>query len=229
MARTALLLGSTGLVGSKCLAHLLASPAYERVITLVRRATDNKHKKLTERVVDFDALESLTLSDNIDDFYCAIGSTMKKAGSQEAFRKIDYDLPLNVIKHCKHKPTRIALVSSVGADSTASNFYLRTKGELEDALAKIDGVDALHILRPSFLVGDRTESRPGERVGIALAKATSGLLFGGLRKYRPITVDDVGKALVASLTSTDQATSEGGRSARKTYEFDAILDLAKSL
>jgi uncharacterized protein YbjT (DUF2867 family) len=224
MARTALLLGSTGLVGSHCLSHLLASSSYDRVITLVRRATDNnnKNKKLEERVVDFDALDE-PISDSIDDFYCAVGSTMKKAGSKEAFRKIDYDLPLNVLnKACTNKPARIALVSSVGADSSAGNFYLRTKGELEDALAKIDGVKALHILRPSFLVGDRSESRPGERFGIAIAKATSGLLLGGLRKYRPITVEDVGKALVAAALST-------AVTGRKTYEFDAILDLAKSL
>lgn len=224
MARTALLLGSTGLVGSHCLVHLLASPSYDRVIVLVRRKGTNEHphEKLIERVVDFDALQPI--EDGVDDLYCAIGSTMKKAGSEEAFRKIDYDLPLNVFRACKPKPTRVALVSSVGADSSASNFYLRTKGELEDALAKLDPpLEALHVLRPSFLVGDRTESRPGERFGIAVAKATSGLFFGGLRKYRPITVEAVGKAMVRAMTI------DPGSAGRKTHEFDAILDLAASV
>lgn len=215
--RTALLIGASGLVGARCLEHLLASDRYAKVTCLVRRATGHAaHPRLEERVVDFDALGAL---EPVDDVFCAIGTTMKKAGSREAFRKVDFELPLAVAERAKGAgAARMVLVSSVGADAGASSFYLRTKGELEDALAKLD-FRALHVLRPSFLVGERSESRPGEAVGIAVARGVGALLFGGMRKYRAIDADVVARAMVAAAQRNDEGT--------KVYHHDEIIALGR--
>jgi uncharacterized protein YbjT (DUF2867 family) len=217
--RRALVLGATGLVGSRCVARLLESPDYERVTCLVRRPALATTDTLHERVVDFARLTA----DDIEpasDLFCAIGSTMKKAGSREAFRRVDLDLPLHVAELAVAAGVkRIALVSSVGADAHSRNFYLRTKGELEEALAKLP-LAALHVMRPSLLLGDRTESRPGETLANVFGRATSGLLVGGLRRWRPIDVDQVGRAMVAAMTGPDP------KPALAIYEYDAIVELA---
>lgn len=229
--RRALVLGATGLVGARCLHHLASRDEYARVVCLVRRAKAirppaTSAPAIAEHVVDA-ALEAKDIEE-VDDIYCAIGSTMKKAGSKEAFRRVDFEIPLAVAKLAVAKGARrLALVSSIGADASSSNFYLKTKGELEDALAALfeeHGGKALHILRPSFLVphasADRDEARPGEKLGIAVAVATRGLMMGGLRKYRPINVDVVGSAMVAATLGPDPTPF------KKTYDHDPINALA---
>jgi uncharacterized protein YbjT (DUF2867 family) len=209
--RRALLLGSTGLIGKRAREHLAAGGRYTEVVCLVRKATGAPG----EKVVDFATLDRV---DPVDDVFCAIGTTMKKAGSREAFRAVDHDLPLKVAKLAVAAGAqRMVLVSSVGASAKAGSFYLRTKGELEDALAAL-GLRALHVLRPSLLLGDRAESRPGESVGIAVARATGFLLMGGLRKYRAIDADVVARAMVAAAAGADDGV--------KVYEHDAIVKLA---
>lgn len=227
MAHTAILLGATGLVGSRCVHHLVSSDVYQAITCLVRRplAHGVQAPKLVEKIVDFEALVDADLPHDCTDLYCALGTTIKKAGSQEAFRRVDFDLPLRVAKLLiPHGLRRIALVSSVGADARSGNFYLRTKGELEDeleVLAKRSSM-SLHIVRPSFLMGDRSEERRWEAAGIAVARATSGLLVSGLRKYRPISADVVAKAMVAAMTTLSSGT-------RQVYEFDAIRELSSAL
>lgn len=219
MLRRALVLGGTGLVGSRCVTHLAASRAYGSVTCLVRRPAIAVRGTLHERVVDFSALQPDDVAP-VDDVFCAIGTTMKKAGSREAFRHVDFELPLRVAELAVSVGAkRLALVSSVGADAGSSNFYLRTKGELEDALAKLPFA-ALHILRPSLLLGDRDESRPGEAIASVISRATRGLLVRGLRKYRPIEADQVARALVAAMARPDPVPP------RQVYEHDAIVDLA---
>lgn len=222
MLRRALVLGGTGLVGSRCVAHLAESSAYGSVTCLVRRPGIAARGKLHERVVDFSALEPDDIAP-VDDVFCAIGTTMKKAGSREAFRRVDFELPLRVAELAVSVGAkRLALVSSVGADAGSSNFYLRTKGELEDVLAKLPFA-ALHILRPSLLLGDRDESRPGEAIASVISRATRGLLVRGLRKYRPIDADQVARAMVAAMVRPDPDPP------RQIYEHDAIVDLAAQL
>jgi uncharacterized protein YbjT (DUF2867 family) len=223
--RTALLLGASGLVGTSCLQHLLDTPAYERVTCLVRRPLDRGKRtkeedaRLVTKVVDFDVLTSSDV-DPLDDVFVAIGSTMKKAGSREAFRRIDYELPLRVTELAMNAGAkRVALVSSVGADARSSNFYLRTKGELEDAIGSLSEWRALHIFQPSVLLGDRTESRPGEALGSLALRGVRGLMLGGLRKYRPIDADDVGRAMVAAVLGPDPEP------ARQVHHYDAIMTL----
>jgi uncharacterized protein YbjT (DUF2867 family) len=220
--RRVLLLGATGLVGARALDHLLASAHVASVTVLARRATGRTHARLRELVVDLEGdlgdLRSPT------DVLCALGTTMKKAGSKEAFRRVDHDIPLRVARLALDAGARsYALVSSVGADARSGSFYLRTKGELEEELRGL-GYRALHLLRPSVLAGDRAEERLGERVGIAVAKAAAGLMVGGLRRYRAIDADDVARALVATTAQPEPAEPTA-----RVLEHDEILALARTL
>jgi uncharacterized protein YbjT (DUF2867 family) len=213
MGRRALVIGGSGLVGGHTIRRLV-----ERgfdVVSLVRRPAGITG----ERVVDFARLGEEDVA-GFDDLVSALGTTMKKAGSRETFRAVDFELPLKVATLARKAGVKqMALVSSVGADPASSTFYLKTKGELEDALHGL-GFDHLHILRPSFLLGERAEERGLERAGIAIARATKGLLVGGLRKYRPIHADDVARAIVGCL----ERPREGRR---MIYEHDAILAAAQ--
>lgn len=218
MSRTVLVLGATGLVGAHAVDHLLDPGRDELVVTLVRRATGRSHPRLREEVVDLDALRAAPPANAV---LCAIGTTMKKAGSREAFRRVDHDIPLRVAGLCRAAGARdFALVSSVGADPRSASFYLRTKGELEEALALL-GFPSLHVLRPSLLLGERREPRAGERVGAALSRITAGLMVGALRKYRAIDADVVARALVAA-SSREQP-------GRFVHEHDAIVALAAAV
>lgn len=192
--RTALIVGATGLVGGHALDLLLARSEYEKVVVWVRRPLDRKDDKLDVRVVDFDKLEGEEL--RADDVYVCLGTTIKVAGSKEKFRRVDHDYPVAVAEVAKKRgATRLALVSSVGASASASSFYLRVKGETEKDLGAL-GYETFTIARPSFLLGDRKEHRPGEAAGIAVARALSFTLVGGLRTYKPIEARAVAAALV---------------------------------
>ncbi len=222
MLRRALLVGATGLVGRRCLAHLAVHDAYGDVICLVRRPLAEMRARVRIHVVDFERLSARDIPP-VDDVYCALGTTIKKAKSQQAFRQVDFELPLRIATLALEAgATRMAVVSSVGADANASNFYLRTKGELERALDALP-FSSLHVLRPSLLLGEREESRPGEAVASVVARAASGLLRGGLSRYRAISGDDVAKAMLAAMTHADVSV------ARSVLEHDRILELAAQM
>ena len=213
MSRRVLLVGATGLVGGRALEHLLASPRVvarvSGVTVLARRTTGRSDTRLEERVVDFEApLEGL---EGHTDVLCALGTTMKQAGSKDAFRRVDHDIPLRVAEAARRAGARsFALVSSVGADARSSSFYLRTKGELEEAL-RVLGFPALHLLRPGVLLGERAAPRFGERLGAAAMKVGASLLVGGLRRYRAIEGDVVARALVATALLEGNAREGGAR------------------
>jgi len=215
--RTALLLGGSGLVGGFCLQRLLEEEWYQKVISLGRRELPVTHPKLTHHSIAFESLETLELSP-IDDVFCALGTTIRKAGSQPAFRRVDFEYPMAAARlGLKYGAQQFVLVSSIGADPESGNFYLRTKGELEKALMDLS-YPALHIFRPSLLVGDRKESRPGEKFAIYGGKILQYILVDGLRKYRPIQAATVAKAMVAA--------AKPGTTGVHTYEFDEISRLA---
>jgi uncharacterized protein YbjT (DUF2867 family) len=197
MSRTAVIVGSSGLVGGCCLERLLHDDEYTRVIPLVRRNALFRHPKTDERVVDFDQLASVDFPPGADVF-CALGTTIRKAGSQPAFRKVDFDYTVTLAKRAHDLGARrFLVVSSVGADPGSSNFYLRVKGEMEQAVSAIPFA-AIHIFRPSFLLGNRSDRRPGEAIGAAVAQKTRFLLVGGLKRYRPVAADTVAAAMVAA-------------------------------
>lgn len=214
------MLGASGLVGGFCLDALLADHGYKRIILLNRRELSvTSDPRLNQKTINFEKLTPAELG-GADDVFCALGTTIKKAGSQEAFRRVDRDYPLAAAKAALEAGARqFMLVSSVGADAGSKNFYLRTKGELEEELKKL-GFAAAHIFRPSLLLGRREEFRMGEHIMMPLAPALNLLMLGGLRRYRAISAAKVGRAMVA-------AAKRGG-SRVMVYYYDEIIGLARS-
>lgn len=193
--KTALIIGSTGLIGAQLLQLLLESQEYEKVITFVKRDAGIQHPKLIQYIIDFDKPETYQDFVKGDDFFCTIGTTIKKAGSKPAFKKVDFEYPkqfATIALH--HKVKQFLIVSSLGADDNSANFYLKTKGEIE-AFLKQCAFESVTVLQPSLLLGNRTEFRLGEKIGTFFMKMTSFLFVGSLKKYKPIESETVAKAL----------------------------------
>lgn len=192
--KTVALAGATGLVGRAILEGLLADVSVAVVHALGRRAPSLSHPKLTPHVVDFAAQSPLP---PVDEVYMALGTTIKAAGSQDAFRAVDFDANLSVARAALAAGARRAgLVSAMGADAKSRIFYNRVKGELEEALAQLP-FEGLVMARPSLLVGDREAlgqpARPAERVATAVSKLLGALVPSN---YRPIAATDVARALL---------------------------------
>jgi uncharacterized protein YbjT (DUF2867 family) len=195
--RTALLAGATGLVGRGILAGLLADPQVASVHTLGRRDLPTTHRKLTHHRVDLAELPSLP---RVDEVYLALGTTIKVAGNQKAFRAVDFDANLAVARAAQAAgATRLGVVSAMGADARSSVFYNRVKGELEDVLATLGYVGVV-IARPSFLTGDRESLGQPVRGGETLALRISTWLRPMIpANYRSIHAGDVAAALLRAV------------------------------
>jgi uncharacterized protein YbjT (DUF2867 family) len=179
----ALIAGTTGLVGNLLLGELLASDAYDQVIALSRKPLANSHPKLVNRVIDFDNLAAHAHELKADDIFCCLGTTIRQAGSQAAFRKVDHDYPLQLARITKEQGARqFLLVTAMGSDKSSSIFYNRVKGEVEEAIGQL-GFEAYHIFQPSMLLGERTEQRAGESVGKKVMVALDFLIP---KKYKAI-------------------------------------------
>lgn len=193
--KTALIIGSTGLIGSHLLDLLLESQEYEKVITFVKRDSGIQHPKLKQHIIDFDKPETYKELVVGDDFFCSIGTTIKKAGSQDAFRKVDFEYPKQFASLAQqNKVKQFLIITSLGADANSSNFYLKTKGEIQDFL-KNCAFESISILQPSLLLGNRTEFRLGEKMGVYFMKLFSFLFIGNLKKYKAIQSEAVAKAM----------------------------------
>jgi uncharacterized protein YbjT (DUF2867 family) len=194
MGKKAIIIGATGLVGSHILRLLLENPIYEKVTILVRRKIELAHPKLNQQIFDFEHPDNELIKTN--EIYCAIGTTIKKAGSKEAQYHIDCEIPTAIAKIAKaNNVTKFLLVSSLGANAQSSNFYLQTKGDLEQKIAKLNFKSFISA-RPSIILGERNEQRFGEKIGILLAKAFKPILLGSLKKYAGIEASDIAKALI---------------------------------
>ena len=193
MARRALVAGATGLVGSRLVEVLLADADYAEVHVLVRRPYARKDPRLREHLTDFATLERFAWP-AVDDLYSCLGTTIAAAGSQQAFRAVDFDLPL-AVAHGAHASgaAQFLFVSSMGADARSSVFYSRVKGEFENAAAAL-GFGATIAFRPSLLAGKRAEHRFGERVALAVLRPARWMLP---RKYRPVADVAVARAMAA--------------------------------
>lgn len=194
--KTAVVIGATGLTGHLLVGALLNDQRYEHVKILVRNSFSLEHQKLKVLITDFQSSESLEEGLKGDDVFCCIGTTIRKAGSQEAFRAVDHDIPVKAAEIARQNGVKQFIVmSSLGANAQSSNFYLRTKGEMEQAVLTV-GLPKVVIVRPSMLLGDRKEVRVGEKIGQRLIKALGPLLIGGLKKYRGITSQQVAQAMI---------------------------------
>ena len=194
--KSALLAGSSGLTGKYCLNILLKSDVYEKVIIPVRKNMDMENEKLFQIIVNYDRISDYKNEMKADDIFCCLGTTIKKAGSKEEFYKVDFKYVYDLALVCKNNGAKtFSLISSVGADKNSGNFYLKIKGDIEDAIIKL-GYDTTNIFRPSILAGERNEFRPREKAGLIFMKLLAPLLQGTLKKYRAIDAETVAEVMV---------------------------------
>ena len=212
--RTALLAGATGLVGGQLLRLLLADDAYQKVTILSRRGLPLTNPKLQQRLIDFNHLADLD-APKVDDVFCCLGTTIKKAGSQDAFRKVDFGYVEALARVAARAGARqFLLVSAIGASSKSRVFYSRVKGETEAAV-QAAGFTGTHIFRPSMLLGDRAEPRILERVGTPLMRAVAFAMVGPLRRARPIAAADVAAAMLRA--------AKKARNGVHVYTYDDMI------
>ncbi|MEH7884150.1 oxidoreductase [Bacillus sp. JJ1609] len=203
--KTALIAGATGLVGNELLQFLLKGKEYDKVVALVRRPLAIKNPKLDEIIVDFDKLEDYRESFAVDDVFCCLGTTIKKAKTKEAMWKIDVDYPVAIAKLANSLGTRkFMLVSSMNADPNSPIFYSKMKGNLEEAIKQIP-FETTSIFRPSLLLGNRQEFRLGEKAAAAIFTKVPFLFAGPLKKYRAIE----GKTVASAMYKAAQENKPG--------------------
>jgi uncharacterized protein YbjT (DUF2867 family) len=199
---TALLAGASGLVGGECLRLLTRAPHYERVIVVTRRDLGSQvaHPKIRQIVVDFAELAAHAAPLRADHVFCTLGTTIKKAGSRERFREVDFSYPYEVARLARdHGAAHFSLVSAIGADSRSRFFYSRVKGDLEIAVRQL-GLPSVAIFRPSVIAGERTESRPFERVG-------ARVLAFAPRRWRPVHAATIAAAMVEMARRSPPGTT----------------------
>ncbi|WP_176444691.1 NAD(P)H-binding protein [Paenibacillus herberti] len=207
MEKTAVIAGATGLVGGELLQLLLQQQEYGVVIAVGRRSTGVSHPKLEELIWD-DSQPEAVLEGRLGgaDLFIATGTTIKRAGSQQKFREVDYELPLRLARSAATQGAdSLAIVSSIGASTSSRYFYLKVKGELEQRLTEL-GLRHLVILRPAQLLGNRAENRPGEVWAARLMKPLQALMVGPLARYRPIQAATV----AAAMLGASRSASRGG-------------------
>jgi uncharacterized protein YbjT (DUF2867 family) len=187
--------GASGLTGSFLLNKLINDPQVTSVYILVRRSTNSTNRKLHE-VVFTDNFSSIELPEKPDVFFCCLGTTIKKAGSREAFKHVDVQLPLQLIAMAEKQDAQcFVLQSSVGADASSGNFYLQCKGEAEEALRK-SSIKTRCTVRPSILAGPRKEFRLGEKIGLFFMQMLRPILIGKLKRYRAVHVEKVAESMI---------------------------------
>ena len=196
MQKKSIVLGSTGLIGKYLLAYLGKKDL--SVIAITRRSINNLPKNVSTMIIDFDEFLDQGHLPDCEHIYICLGTTIRKAGSQASFKKVDLDYCLGFAKKARESGvTKISLVTSVGANADSKNFYLKTKGQLENKI-KAMGFDSVNIFQPGLLLGNRDEIRPIEFLGQYGSFLLNMVLFGSLKKYRSIEASKVAYAMANS-------------------------------
>jgi uncharacterized protein YbjT (DUF2867 family) len=196
MARIALVAGATGLVGGLLLRRLADDAQYGDVRVIGRRPPAYEHGKVRFIASDFSNLAAHAVDLAVDDVFCCLGTTIRIAGSRPAFERVDYHMVVDLAR-AAHKAgaRKFLVVSAVGASQRSAAFYSRVKGRMEAAVSALP-FEAVHIVRPSLILGDRQQRRPAEDLAQRVAPLLSPLLVGPLKKYRAIGAEDIAEALV---------------------------------
>ena len=204
--KTALIFGSSGLIGSELLNAVKKNNNYNKIKLFVRSAPNNNDPKVEIIQTDFNNLEKYKNSMLGDDCFFCIGTTRKDTPDKNEYRRIEHNIPVDVAKIAKSNSVKVFIyVSSLGANPNSSGSYLKNKGQVEEKLNNLN-FPKLAVIRPSILLGNRKVFRLGERIGIFIMKALSILFLGSLKKYKPIEAQNVAKAMVAIAQNHDQKT-----------------------
>ncbi len=217
MNKTAIVFGATGLIGKELIYHLIKDIRYKAVKVFTRRDLHIEHIKVIEKIVDVEKVEDYSELIKGDDLFICLGTTRRKAGSVKRMEDIDHHLPIKIAKAALlHGVKNIAVVSSVGADPGARNYYYRIKGNMEMDVRSLE-FDRKVILRPSILLGKRDEFRLLESIGKGFIKTFGFLLNDKRRKYRGVYGKDVAYAMVREINNVN---------GKEIYESDEIKDIA---
>ncbi|AQG77971.1 oxidoreductase [Spirosoma montaniterrae] len=207
--KTALLIGATGLIGDLLTHRLVNSSTYDKVKVLARKPLGWQHPHLQEILFDFDHPNGLLIQ--ADDIFCCLGTTMKKAGSRDAFRKVDYQYPIDIARlGLMNGAQQFAIVTAMGADTESTFYYNRVKGEVERDLAALN-YSTLLIFRPSLLLGNRAENRLGER-----------LAEGAMRLFNPLIPAKYKGVEAAKVANAMFQTTQQGLTGKHIFESDAL-------
>lgn len=219
MQKRAVIFGASGLVGRELLTILTNDAEISEIIVVVRKKIDEQSPKVKQIcLTDFSGLDNFKDSLHADMFFCCIGTTIKKAGSEEEFRRVDFQIPVAVAQMAEALSIpSLVVISSVGADAASANFYLRTKGEMEKTVAGVYHGN-LKFVRPSLLMGDRKEFRFGEKTAVVFMKVFGWIFVGPLRRYKGVNASDV--ALCMRQIASDNSD-------KKVYESDELHKLAR--
>lgn len=198
----ALLLGSSGLIGSQCLKQLMEDDYFSAIEIWVRTSSGLENPKIKETIINFNEIANLPCID-AKIVFCCLGTTIKNAKTKEAFKKVDYDYVVKLAKLAeKSGVEKFLVISSIGANAQSKNFYLRTKGEMEETITQCQ-IPSIFILRPSILFGKRKEFRLGEKMGKLMMRLFTYFLFGRMKKYRGIEASTVAKAMINLAKETN--------------------------
>ena len=215
--KTALIFGSSGLVGSHLVRLIIKNNNYNKIKLFIRSETIISNSKIEIIKTDFTNLEKHKELINGDDCFFCIGTTRKNTPDKNEYIKVEYNIPVEVAKIAKENSINsFTYVSSLGANPNASGLYLKNKGQAEEALKELN-FPKLSIMRPSILLGNRTENRIGEKIGIFIMKSFSPLFLGKMKKYKPIKVENVAKAMINVVENNYQ---------KIIFESDKIMEIS---
>ncbi|KWW17358.1 MULTISPECIES: NAD-dependent epimerase/dehydratase family protein [Peribacillus] len=202
--KMALVLGATGVVGTQLVKQLSNSHVYDEIHLLTRRHVDMHEPNCTVHIVDFDRLSTFAHLFNVTDVFICLGTTIKKAKSKEAFRKVDYTYVMEAAKMAKSCDVeKLLVITAMGANSKSAFFYSRVKGDVEGGLQQL-AMNSVHIFRPSLLLGEREEFRAGEKISGMLSSIAQFIFIGPLRPYRAIQAKKVAAAMYAAAQTSPQ-------------------------
>lgn len=216
--KTALVLGATGMIGKELVKILNEQDQYEKILLVVRRPIAIQYEACEQHVINYDELHNHRELFQVTDVFCCLGTTIKKAKTKEAFRKVDFDYPIQAAKIAKEQGVeKFLIVSAMGADTKSSFFYSRVKGEVEESLRKLN-FSSLSIFRPSLLLGNREEFRFWEKMAEKTSRLLNPIMVGPLRPYKAIEARTVAAAMAAVA-----AGKKSGVNVFSSYEIDQMI------